>query len=182
MGIGRAFDSVMDWATEGSAVASFAKMTALTTCAVAVFLSPFVYHANSNSDALKQTIEEIDSGRSAVFNSVAACEARGYSTAECNASQKIAQDVARSLGASVSYSSAQDCFNRHGACSSETVMIPITTMSGNVPITTYVPSTTHYPPVAGWQAASSDLNKAVPLYPTQGSQTLMRRDGRTFAP
>ncbi|MDP2204989.1 MAG: hypothetical protein Q8K65_01635 [Alphaproteobacteria bacterium] len=182
MGIGRAFDRLADWAMEGSAVASFAKTAALVTCAAAVLASPFVYYAQSNNDALKQTIEEIDSGRSEIFNSVAACQTRGYSAEACSASQKVAQDIARSLGTSVSYSSAQDCFNRHAACNSETVMIPMTTMSGNVPITTYIPSTSHYPSVAGWQAASGDLNKAVPLYPTQGGQTLVRRDGRTFTP
>ncbi|MFN7113977.1 MAG: hypothetical protein ACK4PK_06420 [Alphaproteobacteria bacterium] len=182
MGIGRALDRVMDWAMEGSSLAAFTKTMALAGCAVAALISPFVYYANSNNDALKQTIEEIDRGRSEIFNSVAACEARGYRAEACSASQKAAQDIARSLGTSVSYASAQDCFNHHGACSSQTVMVPITTMAGNVPITTYIPSTTHYPPVAGWQAASNDLNKAVPLYPTQGSQTLVRRDGRTFAP
>lgn len=182
MGIGRAFDKVTDWASEGNTFAVFLKSTALVTCATAALLSPFVYHAHNNVDALQQTIEEIESGRSAVFNSVAACVEQGYSAEKCSASQKIAQDIATSLGTNVSYSSAQDCFNRHAHCSSQTIMVPITTMAGNVPITTYLPSTSHYPPVAGWQAARDDLTKAVPLYPTQKAQTLVRRDGKTFAP
>lgn len=182
MGIGRAFDNLMEWSTEGSAPVAFAKMALVSTLAIAAVISPFVYLGKVNHDELKQTLEEIDAGRSHIFNSVAACEAQGYSVEACSASQKAALGVANSLGTSVSYSSAQECFNRHGICSSQTVLIPMTTMSGNVPITTYIPSTSHYPPVTGWQAARDDLNKAVPLYATQGSQTLVRRDGKTFTP
>lgn len=182
MGIGKAFDAFGDWVTSGSDLASFSKIMGVTVLGIGALLSPFVYVAHKNSNELDSLIKEIDRSASVVFNSVAECKRDGYGAAACEESRKNAIDVAESLGTALSYSSRQACFNNHGMCSTVMVMIPMTVMSGNTPITTYIPTETHYPAVAGWQAMRSDIQKSVPLYTVNDSKNMVRRDGKVFKP
>lgn len=182
MGIGKAFDRFGDWMTSGSDASALAKMLGVTALAVGAVVSPFVYVANQNSNAFDALVQEMDQSRSVVFNSVAQCEREGFGTAACTQSRDAAMRIAQSLGTDVSYSTMQECFNRHGQCSTTMVMIPVTISSGNTTTTTYIPTETHFPPVAGWQTMRSDMNKSVPLYALNGSADMVRRDGKVLKP
>lgn len=182
MGIGRAFDNFTDWVVSGSDPVAFVKMTAVSVLAVGAVISPFLYVANQNNNAFNALVQELDQSRTSIFNSVAQCEREGYGTAACTQSYEAAKNIAESLGTDVSYGSMRDCFNKHGQCSSVVIMVPVTTTVGNTTTTTYIPTETHYPPVAGWQAMDVDMTKAVPLYAVKGSTDMVRRDGKVFKP
>lgn len=171
----------MDWMMDGPMPWAFAKMTAVILGLTAAIMAPFVYVGHQNAQALTRTFNDLDSRLTVVFQNAAACEAARYPAADCRAAQDRAVGLAGGLGTSLSYDSAQKCATNHGlTCREETTMIPITTYSGNVPITTYTYSTSYHPPAVAFQAARDDLRVAVPLYPAADSAYLLRRDGRLF--
>lgn len=69
------------------------------------------------------------------------------------------------------------CARVHPNCREETVLIPITNLVNNVPITTYIPQTDYYPRFVGWQAARDDLTKVAPLYETHDPNEGIRSGG-----
>lgn len=185
MGIGRAFDAVMDWAAEGSALGSFFKMAALATVGtggiLALVITPFAIVANNNNNELLDTMRRIDeSGYTQVFNSMAQCTAQ-HDAAACRQSQEKALDFAESLGSGVSYSSRSRCDVNHGTCTESVTVTPITTYVNNVPITTYSESRSYHPRVVGWQAGGHDLRDAVPLYQSAQPGHGVRKDGLILA-
>lgn len=182
MNIGRAFDRFGDWMTSGSDFSSLVKITTVSALAIGAVISPIVYVANQNNDAFNALVQEMDQSRTVVFNSVAQCEREGYGTAACTQSHDAAKSVAQSLGTDVSYGSVRDCFNKHGQCSTTMIMVPMTITSGNTTSTILIPTETHYPPMAGWQAMQRDMTKAAPLYPVKDSTDMVRRDGKVFKP
>ena len=90
MGLGKAFDAVMDWAMEGSAFASLVKVFGIAIPATGVLLgvlaSPFIYVAGSNERAFKNELVEMDSRPTAIFNSVADCVNKGFDRSSCEIS------------------------------------------------------------------------------------------------
>ncbi|MBU0858709.1 MAG: hypothetical protein KJ667_02110 [Alphaproteobacteria bacterium] len=180
MGLGRMFDAYMDWTMEGSAVTSFAKLFGSVAVGAAVIASPFVYVAHQNNQEMQRTFADLDSRRTAVFQSVRDCTAQHFSATACTQSQDAAINMARGLGTALSYSSGTNCQARHGQCREESTLVPITTYVNNVPITTYTESTSYHPAVLGWQAARDDLSVVVPLYQSSDPAVLLRRDGQSF--
>jgi hypothetical protein len=173
--------NVMDWAMEGSMPWALTKITGLVVGATAVLMSPFMFIAHQNAEALNDRIDYLNNTATKVFNSVSDCVSQGYYQEECTASQREAYDIAGNLGTTVSYSSQSDCLINHETC--EKVTTPITTYTKvgdvSVPNTTYV--TNYHPPVVAWQAAAYDLQEAVPLYKTPEENVAVRFDGTEFS-
>ena len=169
-------DNFMEWMHEGSDAIALMKFLTVTTTAVAVMVSPLIYIGYQNAHALEQRFEQIDSGVSEVFNSVAECQAK-YNLEDCNASKEEALDIARELGTTIEYSSQSACSINHTQCDSHTFMVPITNRVGNTSITTYVSQTHYVPAVVGWQAMVDDLTIAVPLYQADAEGMAVRKDG-----
>lgn len=172
----------MDWLFDGPVLWSFAKVMTVSAGAVAALMAPFVIIAQQNAEALNQNFDRLDQRPSIVFNSAAQCVKAGYPLQACESAQQRAVGIGQTLGTSVSYDSNAACRANHGpTCRAETVLMPITTMVGQVPVTNYIPTTTYQPPIVAWQAARDGLRDAVPLYPGPQGQDLMRRDGTVFA-
>ena len=178
--VGRGFDNVMDWATEGSLPWSLTKFTGLVLGATALVCSPFVYIAHQNAQALEHRIEYLDSTATHVFNSVAQCAELGYTIDECTASQDEAISIASELGTTLKYNSAATCASIHETC--QQVITPITTYTkvGDVMVPNTVYVTNYHPPVVAWQAAANNLDEAVPLYKTPNENVAVRYDGAQF--
>ena len=181
MSIGRkisdAFYNVMDWAMEGNIVWSLTKLLGVglvgTSILIGALASPLLFISSQNSRTLQDRIDSFDNRPTVVFNSVAQCTAKGFTQTDCLASKAEAEDIAGSLGTSISYGSASQCEAAYGAC--REVVTHGTMMVGKVmvPTTDY----SYHPYVKAWQAAQDNLKESVPLYQSTHNGTLLRTDG-----
>lgn len=196
MGLGNAFDRVMDWTMEGNMAWSMTKFFGVAAVGGTIVLGaialPILYIASQNVEDMNARFNALDQRPSVVFNSVAACTAKGYTPESCDTAQKEAISIAKGLGTEVSYSSGDECNTAHNnSCTKVTTQTPIYTTiitgcSSNGACSTmqipagYVDSTSYYPKVFAWQASEEDLSQSVPLYQGRDAQTLVRGDGMTF--
>jgi len=166
-------DAVIDWMLDGAWPIMTAKTLAVTGAGAALLIgavaAPIRAIQNNNTRNAKETADMIDKGPSAVFFSTEDCVKKDFSAAACLASEKEALDVASSMGTHLSYKAAEDCVASHQSCN----LVKRFTMYGKVPITTW----TYDPPVIGWQALQSDLNRAIPLYDGPEPGSSLRFDG-----
>lgn len=180
MGIGTAFDQLMNWTMEGSTAASFTKFIGVLALPTAAIMAPIQYFSSNNAEDLERTFEDLDSRPTIVFQSVASCTNEGYSYVDCEASQQVALDISDELGTTVSYSSESKCAQNHGSCDQRIWMQPMIISTGKTTIINQIPHTAYTPPIVAWQAAASDLSVSVPLYSGPEKGTAVRKDGRTL--
>lgn len=184
MGLGDAFDAVMDWAMDGNTFVSMVKTLGVvgvaSAAALAVIMAPFIYVANGNQRDFRNDLAEMDSRPTVVFNSVADCTAKGFSQAACEESQKHAMDIAGSLGTGVSYSSGQECETNHQSCDARTTTTTTFIMSGKVMVPITTTTTTYYPHIVGWMAERDNLNKSAALYQGPHAGQAVRWDGHVL--
>ena len=179
--LGRAVDAVMDWIMDdrGSLAIGLGKILFASSVAMGVLISPFLYWSYSNGKALENLTAELDNSLTEVFTSVADCSDR-YTLEQCQTSQDNAVDISNDMGTTISYDSRSNCLANHGTCRRYDWDMPVTTTVGNMTTTTYIPQTDYLPPVVAWQAATSDIEKAVPLYSSNEEGVAVRWDGKKF--
>lgn len=160
----KTFDAAQDWIAQGSPLWSGTKLTAALALASGILLSPLAAIGYSNYSAMQDRLAALDTRPTHVFATVAACTAKGYDRAACEASQAEANDIAHSLGTANDYLFRANCLAAHGECE---------LIAGfNAPAT-------HRPAVTAWQAAQ-DISQALPLYRGAKPGIAVRRDGRQF--
>lgn len=183
-----AFDRTGDWVARGSAPVVSAKIAAVAGTAIGTVLSPFFLAAHIGAKNLEERINFLDHHPTEIFQSISGCEDRHFAKNTCQESQQEALSVAKSLGTSLEYDTLAECTMNHKVCSEDSTAITthITnyTKVGDQNITNTQSITTnissYYPPIVAWQAAADDLTKAVPLYPTQRDNVVVRSDGVEF--
>ena len=144
-------------------VCAKAVMLASAATAVAGFvILPTTYYAQKNREAYNALLSDIDHRDSNSFTSVATCTTRGFFRKTCEKSHDTAFFWGNFPSTSVVYNSLPECTNIHGDNCGEVGSLPIAYM----------------PTVVGWQAAATDMAKAVPIYATRDPKTGMRRDGK----
>lgn len=179
--VGRMFDKIMDWMMDdrGSMAIGLTKIMFVSTVALGVLSSPFLYWSYANGKALENLTNDLDNSLTEVFTSVADCSDH-YALHKCQASYDNAIDISNDMGTTIQYDSQSDCIANHGTCRRHDWMMPVTTVVGKVTVTNYIPQTDYLPPVVAWQAATSDLEKAVPLYSSSEQDMAVRWDGKKF--
>lgn len=165
-------------------VAHLVAATALSSPVLCLMYARF-----DNVQDHKDRAHQIDKRESYIFDSIAGCQKEGFSASECEQSWKSASKFLRQSGTKAFYGSLSDCFNVHGDCGSATVeknsirllaALPVPGTPLIIPIIgpTKSKSTIFYPKNIGWQAAKSDINISVPVFPAKDGGRVVRADGK----
>jgi uncharacterized protein YgiB involved in biofilm formation len=178
------FEKTMDWLTDGSMPWAMTKMLSAAIIATGIILSPIIaiisYISDQNEREYSRIMNSIDEGNPKLFTSINACVNDGYSTQNCTVSFENAMNISQRIGVKASYDSLSNCISTHGDCSSNTVIIPVTTIVNKTPITTMTPVTSHTPFIRGWLTDGYNMQNSVPLYNTPDNDQLIRFDGQKY--
>ncbi len=173
MSISQLFGSVKNGITESGTKAA-AKLLALASIPAVALVS--LESAKSPEQAF---LENLDGKTTTVFQSVPACMDKGFSKTDCETSQQKALDFSNNLLA-VKYSSNAECVANHGKCDQHTWLQPTIISAGEYTAMSNIRHSVYKPPVIAWQAATTDLHIAAPLYPAAKEGLAVRKDGKTL--
>lgn len=184
----KTFGRMVNWTLTGSKPVVAAKVSAISLAAMTSILGPLHYAATENQEALKARFANLDRSATETFTSVSGCIFKGYGKENCQNSQEEALKTAKTWGTTLSYDSSAECTMKHGVCHDNITMVPVTSTtvvpsfnnssSQTVTTVTLEQSSSYHPALVGWQAKSSDLSQAVPLYSTQTQGMGVRFDGK----